>query len=41
MTAAELATCHLPKDVASPVQMMGYVVAFVAFYKRGFDVSSQ
>jgi hypothetical protein len=40
MTAVELATCHLPEDVASPVQMTGYVVAFMAFYERRFDVSS-
>jgi hypothetical protein len=38
--AVELATCRVPEDPASPVQAGAYVVACVAFYKRGFGVPS-
>jgi hypothetical protein len=38
--AAELATCHVPKDPASPVQAGGYIVACVTFYEQGFGVPS-
>jgi hypothetical protein len=41
MMAAELMTCHVPEDLASPVPVGGYVVAYVAFYERGFGVPSQ
>jgi hypothetical protein len=40
MTAAEIAICRLPNDPASPVPAGGYVVAYAAFYERGFDVPS-
>jgi hypothetical protein len=40
MTMAELATCCVPEDPASPTLVEGYVVAFTAFYERGFSVSS-
>jgi hypothetical protein len=33
MTAAELATCHVPEDPTSPTPVEGYVVTFVAFYE--------
>jgi hypothetical protein len=39
MTAAELATCLVAKDLASPALVEGNVVAFTAFHKRGFGVS--
>jgi hypothetical protein len=41
MMAAELVTCHVPEDPASPVPVGGYVVAYMAFYERGFGVPSQ
>jgi hypothetical protein len=40
MTVAELKTCRMPEDPASPVQAGGYVVACVAFYEQGFGVPS-
>jgi hypothetical protein len=40
MTAAEIMTCHMLEDTASPVPMEGYVVSFVAFYQQGFGVPS-
>jgi hypothetical protein len=41
MMAAELMTCHVPEDPASPVQVRGYVMACTVFYERGFGVPSQ
>jgi hypothetical protein len=38
MMAAELVTCRMPEDPASPVQVRGYVVASVVFYEWGFGV---
>jgi hypothetical protein len=40
MMVAELATCRVPEDPASPIQAGGYVVACVVFYERGFGVPS-
>jgi hypothetical protein len=40
MMATELKTCRVPKDPASPVPMEVYMVAFAAFYRRGFGVPS-
>jgi hypothetical protein len=40
MMATELATYCVPEDPVSPTLVEGYVVSFVAFYERGFDVSS-
>jgi hypothetical protein len=40
MMAAELATCHVPKDPASPTPAEGYVVAFMVICKRRFGVPS-
>jgi hypothetical protein len=40
MTVVELATCHMPEDLATPVQVGGYVVACAAFYECGFGVPS-
>jgi hypothetical protein len=40
MTAAELATCHVPEDLASPIPVGGYVMACVEFYEWLFGVSS-
>jgi hypothetical protein len=40
MTMAELVTCHVPEDLASHALAGGYVVACMAFYERGFGVSS-
>jgi hypothetical protein len=40
MMVAELATCHVPKDPASPILAGGYMVACATFYERGFDVPS-
>jgi hypothetical protein len=42
MTAAELATCHVPEDPASlvPAGGGGYVVVCTMFYERGFVVPS-
>jgi hypothetical protein len=36
MTAVELTSCCVPKDLASPVQLGGYVVACSMFYERVF-----
>jgi hypothetical protein len=36
----ELATYRVPEDPASPTSMGGYIVAYVAFYERGFSVPS-
>jgi hypothetical protein len=40
MTAAELMTCHVLEDPASPTPVEGYVVAFAAFYESRFGVQS-
>jgi hypothetical protein len=40
MIAAELATCHVHVDPASPALVGGYVVACMPFYERGFGVPS-
>jgi hypothetical protein len=40
MTAMKLATCHVPENSASPAPVEGYVVAFAAFYERGFGAPS-
>jgi hypothetical protein len=41
MTMAELATCRVPEDPASPIQAGGgYVVACATFFERGFGVPS-
>jgi hypothetical protein len=40
MTTVELATCHVSEVLACPVLAEGYVVAFMAFYERGFGVPS-
>jgi hypothetical protein len=40
MTAAELATCHVPKDHTSLASAGGYVVACVVFYEWEFDMPS-
>jgi hypothetical protein len=42
MTMAELATCRVPEDPASPIQAGGggYVVACATFFERGFGVLS-
>jgi hypothetical protein len=40
MTAAELATCRMPKDLASPAPMRAYIVACMTFYERGIGVPS-
>jgi hypothetical protein len=40
MTVAELATCRVPEHLLSLPPTMGYVVAFMAFYERGFSVLS-
>jgi hypothetical protein len=40
MMAADLATCRVPEDPASPVIAGGYMVACVSFYERGFGVPS-
>jgi hypothetical protein len=40
MTAAEFTTCLVLVDPASPAPMKGHVVVCVAFYERGFGVSS-
>jgi hypothetical protein len=41
MMAAELVTCCVLEDPASPVLTGGYVVACAAFYKQRFGVPSQ
>jgi hypothetical protein len=38
MTMVELASCHVPKDPASPAPVGGYVIVCTAFYERGFGV---
>jgi hypothetical protein len=40
MTAAELATCRVPEDPASPAPVGGYVVMCTVFYEGGFGVPS-
>jgi hypothetical protein len=40
MIAAELATCHVLVDPASPAPVGGYIVACAEFYERGFGVPS-
>jgi hypothetical protein len=40
MTAAELATCHVPEDPASSISVGGYVEVCMAFYVHGFGVPS-
>jgi hypothetical protein len=40
MTTAELATCRVLKDPASPAPTGGYIVACTTFYERGVDVPS-
>jgi hypothetical protein len=40
VVVAELTTCHMPEDPASPVLMGGYVVAYAMFYEWGFCVPS-
>jgi hypothetical protein len=38
MMAAELVTCHVPEDPASPIQAGGYIMACTTFFERGFGV---
>jgi hypothetical protein len=40
MTVAQLMTCRVPEDHASPASLEGYVVTFAAFYVRWFSVPS-
>jgi hypothetical protein len=40
MTTAELATCRVLEDPASPILAGGYIVPCAAFYEWGFDVPS-
>jgi hypothetical protein len=40
MIAAELATCHVLVDLASPTPMGGYDMACTVFYDQGFGVPS-
>jgi hypothetical protein len=40
MMAVKPATCRVPGDPALPTPAKGYVVSFVAFYKRGFGTHS-
>jgi hypothetical protein len=40
MTAAELTTCRVPEDPASPVPARGHVMACMVFYEREFGVPS-
>jgi hypothetical protein len=40
MTEAELTACLVPEDPAFPMSVEGYVVSFVAFYKRRFGMPS-
>jgi hypothetical protein len=35
MMAAELTTCRMLEDSASPILAGGYVTSYVAFYERG------
>jgi hypothetical protein len=38
MVAAELEACRLPVDLVFPAPAERYVMSFVAFYERGFDM---
>jgi hypothetical protein len=38
MMAAELVTCRVLEDPASPIQVSGYVAACATFYKWGFGI---
>jgi hypothetical protein len=38
MSTAELEACQVPNDPALPALVEGYVVSFMAFHERGFDV---
>jgi hypothetical protein len=40
MIATEFATCLVPVDPTSPAPVGGYIMAFMVFYERGFDVPS-
>jgi hypothetical protein len=40
MTAMKLTTRHVPEDLASRALAEGHVVAFTAFFERGFGVPS-
>jgi hypothetical protein len=40
MMAMELTVCRMPECPAFPVPMEGYVVTYMAFYERGFGMSS-
>jgi hypothetical protein len=40
MTAVQLMSCHVSKDLASPMPTGGYIMACVAFYECGFGVPS-
>jgi hypothetical protein len=40
MIAAELGTCRVPEDPASPPLVGGYVMACTTFYERGFIMPS-
>jgi hypothetical protein len=40
MTAAESTTYRVPKDLASPILVGGYIMVCVMFYEQGFGVSS-
>jgi hypothetical protein len=40
MTAMALATCCVPTDPPFPAPRVGYVVACLVFYERGFGVPS-
>jgi hypothetical protein len=40
MTAAVFATCRVSEDPVSPMSAEGYMVSFVMFYERKFDVPS-
>jgi hypothetical protein len=40
MTAAVFATCRVSEDPVSPMSAEGYMVSFVMFYEREFDVPS-
>jgi hypothetical protein len=40
MMVAELVTCHMTEDPASPIQVRRYIMACAAFYGRGFGAPS-
>jgi hypothetical protein len=40
MTVAELATCRVPKDLAFPIPVEGYVMVCTMFYEQGFGMPS-